>query len=535
MDSTVGMPRLTPRDVLELTPELIGGLSRADLERTTHLLIELALDMANRLGRTSDNSSQPPSRDDPYKKQEQRDQDRQAKQAGAEADVVDGNNQVAAANENRNGAVSQEGKGRNVPGKPPRKPSGKRPGMPGFWRTQPIVSIGDVDHDPPHCAQCGAALAVAQRRSIAEALYVYELDREPLSLRLTCLKHRYHVAMCSVCGHETAARPGTGAKSVIEGRKRDLELTERCLVGPLLATFIAALSLRYRLSRTKIQEFLADWLGFELGTASINRCVHEFGAASEPVVEDLLKEVHVADLAHLDETPWYQAGVLCWLWVVVTSSAVVYHIGSRAKTELTLLIGEAFMGFLVSDGYKAYRDIERRQRCLAHLIRKAVALEKGFFRAGSAFGHDLARDLRALIHEVAEGGPDDRIKRLMTRVKWSCQCNQWEIEEKVRALAREILNDWDAIMAFVDNPWLPPTNNDAERALRHAVIARYISFGTRTDEGSRFYAAGLSVIDTCRKRGADPWVFAAQMIAAARKGASHPCLPAAKTSVAAAA
>ena len=36
-------------------------------------------------------------------------------------------------------------------------------------------------------------------------------------------------------------------------------------------------------------------------------------------------------------------------------------------------------------------------------------------------------------------------------------------------------------MAFVDNPWLPPTNNDAERALRHAVIARYISFGTRTN------------------------------------------------------
>ena len=32
---------------------------------------------------------------------------------------------------------------------------------------------------------------------------------------------------------------------------------------------------------------------------------------------------------------------------------------------------------------------------------------------------------------------------------------------------------------------LPPTNNDAERALRHAVIARRISFGTRTDEGSR--------------------------------------------------
>jgi hypothetical protein len=406
------MPRLMPRDLLELTPELIGELSRADLERTTHLVIEFALDMANRLGRNSDNSSQPPSKDDPYKKPEQRDQAKQARQGDVEADGVCDDNPEAAANEKRNGAVSPEGKAANVPAKPPRKPSGKRPGMPGFWRTQLIVATGAVDHDPPHCAQCEAVLGTAQRLRIAEAFYVYELDREPLALRVTCVKHRYHVAVCPVCGHETVcpvcghetvARPGTGAKSVIEGRKRDLELTERCLVGPLLATFIAALSLRYRLSRTKIQEFLADWLGFELGTASINRCVHEFGAASEPVVEDLLKEVHVADLAHIDETPWYQAGALCWLWVVVTSSAVVYHIGSRAKKELTLLIGEAFMGFLISDGYIAYRDIERRQRCPAHLILEDDRGRDARYRAPPAQIQDKPNSGIRLLPRVFDG------------------------------------------------------------------------------------------------------------------------------------
>jgi hypothetical protein len=64
-----------------------------------------------------------------------------------------------------------------------------------------------------------------------------------------------------------------------------------------------------------------------------------------------------------------------------------------------------------------------------------------------------------------------------------------------------------AFKDLVSDPNLPPTNNDAERALRHAVIARRISYGTRTDEGSRFYAAGLSVIDTCRRRGIDPWAY----------------------------
>ena len=98
----------------------------------------------------------------------------------------------------------------------------------------------------------------------------------------------------------------------------------------------------------------------------------------------------------------------------------------------------------------------------------------------------------------------------MARIKWNCQCNRHEVEKKVRELAGEILNDWDAVVAFVFDPNLPPTNNDAERALRHAVIARRISFGTRTDEGSRFYAAALSVIDTCRQRGVETWGYACQ-------------------------
>lgn len=119
----------------------------------------------------------------------------------------------------------------------------------------------------------------------------------------------------------------------------------------------------------------------------------------------------------------------------------------------------------------------------------------------------MVRDLRRLIERVRDGGNDAAVKRLLACIKSDCRRNEHEVEQKVRALAREILNDWEAVIAFVAEPLLPPTNNDAERALRHAVIARRISFGTRTDEGSRFYAAGLSVIDTCRKRGVDPWTY----------------------------
>ncbi len=71
----------------------------------------------------------------------------------------------------------------------------------------------------------------------------------------------------------------------------------------------------------------------------------------------------------------------------------------------------------------------------------------------------------------------------------------WDAEhEKTRALAREFLNDWDTFWVVLDYPWLPLTNNEAERALRHWVIARRISYGTRTEQGSRAFALTISVI-----------------------------------------
>ncbi len=95
-----------------------------------------------------------------------------------------------------------------------------------------------------------------------------------MALQVTATRHSYFTVRCP-CGHDNIERPHVGPSSLIEGRKRNLQMSERCLVGPMLAAFIAALSLRCRLSRRKIREFLADWLGLELGVATIERCIHE--------------------------------------------------------------------------------------------------------------------------------------------------------------------------------------------------------------------------------------------------------------------
>src|SRR3954447_23346486 len=65
----------------------------------------------------------------------------------------------------------------------------------------------------------------------------------------------------------------------------------------------------------------------------------------------------------------------------------------------------------------------------------------------------------------------------------------------------ELLRLWDCLWTFTRVEGVEPTNNAAERALRHAVIWRRISGGTDSETGSRFVERVLSAVATCRQRG----------------------------------
>ena len=134
------------------------------------------------------------------------------------------------------------------------------------------------------------------------------------------------------------------------------------------------------------------------------------------------------------------------------------------------------------------------------------------------------RELRNLIKAVAEDRSHTILNPIQARLKRACKLHRDHDTEKS---ANSPVKSSTTVVAFVGNHALPPTNNEAERALRIAVIARRLSFGTRTEEGSAAYAATLSVIETCRRRRSDPWSYIADTIARARCGISHQPIPAA--------
>ena len=81
-----------------------------------------------------------------------------------------------------------------------------------------------------------------------------------------------------------------------------------------------------------------------------------------------------------------------------------------------------------------------------------------------------------------------------------------------------------SLLRFLDDPSIPPTNNAAERALRHAVCWRKTSGGTDGASGSRFVERVLTVVASCRQQGRDVLAVLTEAVRAARTGTTPPSL-----------
>lgn len=534
--------QLSKHDLLQLDADALAALSHAQLQGLSEkLLADLKL-AHERLDQAPSNSSRPPSSQAPWERagadrSDAADQDSDEPSAQASSPELGAACADAAAaapsadTTDESQRAANETPASTSDQKPVPKRPGQRPGAPGHGRTQTFAITQVVEHHPTHCARCDSDLQDRAPGACHQAHFVLDLcdlGEARVGLELTQTKHAYHERDCG-CGHSTRAEPGHTPSDETWG----VALSERHLVGPRLLSFICALSTRMRLSRRRIQEFLRDWLGLELAIATINQCLHEAARALEPVVEEqLLQQARDSGLLHADETSWFEAGKLVWLWVFTTATTTVFTIGARSKAVLTRMLGPLFNGWLMSDGYWAYRDYDNRLRCLAHVQRKARGLEESLNRQARAFGEAVNGCLKAVMDSVyaaREGPPPMDLRQQhaeQLNALWCLCLEQFDAaHEKTRALARELLNDFDTFWVTLDHPELPLTNNEAERALRHWVIARRISQGTRTAQGSRTVAILASVIETCRKRGLSPWDFIAEAVTERRRAQPAPQLP----------
>ena len=95
---------------------------------------------------------------------------------------------------------------------------------------------------------------------------------------------------------------------------------------------------------------------------------------------------------------------------------------------------------------------------------------------------------------------------------------------RTRGTCAEILRVEPSQWTFARVAGVPPTNNAAERAERHAVIWRRISGGTASAAGSRFVERMLTVVATCRQQSRNVLDYLRSRFEAARSGRAVPSL-----------
>ena len=429
---------------------------------------------------------------------------------------------------------------------PKKKNPGRPIGAPGYGRTQKLEPTDHEYHHPERCAGC-QRLFLEQDHAGATAwtgwytLEICRLSANPgeLGWRVEVTLHVLMQCTCE-CGHVTQA---TALRSIKDSMWEGAMISEQRLLGPRLAAVVVYLSLRMRLPRYKVQELLFELFGLEISTALIDQTIKQTARSVEPMQDELVTQIEQAALAHADESSWSEGPNHLWLWVLYTRFTVLYWIDKRTKEVFDNVLSLDFMGILMTDGYQTYRCRPNRLRCWAHLLRKLCGVAESTDRSAAQHGEamlGLFKDLMQAVFDAKEhlkaaplGQKADPDKLPMVthakqvlELKTRCEQNEDAKHEHLRGIARELLNDWDVIMRVLAEPWQPLTNNAAERQLRHWVIARRISYGTRNRVGSNSLALLASVIDTCRLRNANVIDLLAQAIDAARHGRPAPALPA---------
>jgi len=397
---------------------------------------------------------------------------------------------------------------------PPRPKSGRRRGgQPGHPRHLRPELPPDVVRQlrPDTCRHCRAPLVGDDPAPLTHQV----IEVPPVRPHVT--EYRRHRLCCPRCGRVSCPPLPAGAAAGY---------------GPRVQAACALLAGAFRLGKRPVAAVCRDLFGVPISPAAVCRLERATAAALAPAAEEVRR--HVAGRpANVDETGWREGRRRAWLWVAVTQFVTAFTIRlSRGRAVLADLIGGP-PGILTTDRFPAYDHLraDARQVCWAHLRRDFQAMVDRA-NAGTAVGDDLltyadialghwkrVRDgtlsrhgfrrhlswLRPAVRELLEAGA-------------ACAC------AATAATCRNLLAVEPSLWTFAAADGVEPTNNAAERALRHAVCLRKTSYGTDSADGSRFVERMLTAVATCRQQGRDVLAFLTDTIRAARLGVTPPSL-----------
>lgn len=366
-----------------------------------------------------------------------------------------------------------------------------------------------------HCPDCGEFLSETKADTVIHQ--VVELPIKPIEI----IEYHQVGKECPCCQVYQYPKLPEG---VIEGQLFGVRL--QALVGYMKGALGA--------SYTELELFCRDVLGVEVSRGMLCNVVGRASEALEVPYEELKDSIPLQKQLNIDETGWKDSGKGHWVWVFCNQIVAFFTIStSRGSQVLRDVLGENFGGAITTDFFSAYISYasKKQQFCLAHLIRDIKFLVTLTDIKTQIFAKKLLKYFRSLFklwHKRKEY-PDEvfqiKVKRIKTSISNHIARSPFPKGSKARVLQRRILKRWNGLFMFTENQELyQPTNNHAERTLRHIIRIRKQTQGSVSLVGQRWNERIATTLETCKKQNRSSWDFLIQSILAYNYSRKYPTL-----------
>jgi len=249
-----------------------------------------------------------------------------------------------------------------------------------------------------------------------------------------------------------------------------------------------------------------------------------------PIVALVMKDVLASSVIHGDDTP-----VLClenpdgkgkcraalWVYVGERGNVVYDFTASRSRDGPLRMLGD-FAGYFQGDAYSGYDELFRTGKivevgCMAHARRRYYEALVSAPREASAMLGKIQR-LYRIEREAKEKGLDAEAIRRLRQEQARPILEEMRVElERLEAivLPKSMIGEavtymrrqWAALNRYVEDGRLSIDNNSAERALRRVAVGRKNWLFAGSLAGGKRAAVIYSLIETCKRIGADPFRY----------------------------
>src|SRR3989338_9879520 len=351
------------------------------------------------------------------------------------------------------------------------------------------------------CPDCGGKLgkpAVSYTRQT--------IDIPPANVEVT--EHVICKRLCFTC--KKRVTPMVNLNDAVVGRQR---------IGIRLMSIITMLKEACRQPLETIQSYLEIMHDLHLSQGAIINILHKTAEKGKPTYDNLLKQIRNSNLVFADETGGREDGRNGYNWSFSTKNIhFLLYRKSRGKQVVEEVLGDDFVGVLSTDFYAAYNTYSGfHQRCWVHLLGDISDLEA--FYPDDQEMKMWARNVHAIYEEAkAYPGPNSNLPvglREQERInKQGYFENKLRIicaplvktEKPMSILCSRIIKHLQELFVFIRFEGIPSDNNAAERILRHTVVKRKISGGTRSSRGSETKSILTSLFDTWKLQNKNPLI-----------------------------